>query len=466
MSARTQEATSRVLLADDDGDVLKALQLLLKANGFQSQAVRSSAAALSALREGEYDALLADMNFTRDTSSGAEGLELIERALALAPHVPVIALTAFGSVELAVEAMRRGARDFVQKPWENERLLSVVRTQIALARALGEGRRLAAENRLLREGGAAPEIVALSPAMRAVVELVERVGPSAASVLITGENGSGKGLVARALHAASERAEGALITVNVGGLSESLFESELFGHVRGAFTDASSDRVGRFELAGGGTLFLDEVGNLSPGMQAKLLRVLETGEFERVGSSRTQRADVRVLSATNADLRAEVEAGRFRRDLYFRLNALEVRVPALRERAEDLSVLAQAFLERHAQRYRKSLDCFEPAAEAALRAHTWPGNVRELDHAVERGVLLARGRRVGAADLGLVTERGGAPALDALTLEQAERVMIERALGRHHGNLLRAARELGLSRAGLYRRLEKHGLARPEPHAE
>jgi DNA-binding NtrC family response regulator len=249
-------------------------------------------------------------------------------------------------------------------------------------------------------------------------------------------------------------------------MPETLLESELFGHVRGAFTDASSDRVGRFELAHGGTLFLDEVGNLSPGMQAKLLRVLETGEFERVGSSRTQRTDVRVLSATNADLRAEVEAGRFRRDLFFRLNALEIRIPPLRERAEDLPVLARSMLRRHALRYRKQLDGFEPAAEAALRAHAWPGNVRELDHAVERGVLLARGRRVGPADLGLVAERGGAPALESLTLEQAERVLIERALERHRGNLMRAARELGLSRAGLYRRLEKHGLARPEPQAE
>jgi DNA-binding NtrC family response regulator len=466
MSARSQDAAPRVLLADDDGDVRKALQLLLKAHGFRSQAVDSAAAALAALREGEFDAVLADMNFTRDTSSGAEGLELIEQAFALAPHVPVIALTAFGSVELAVAAMRRGARDFVQKPWENERLINVVRTQVELARALREGRRLAAENRALRGEGETPEIVASSPAMRAVVEMVERVGPSAASVLVTGENGSGKGLVARALHAASERAEAALITVNVGGLTESLFESELFGHVRGAFTDASSDRIGRFELAGGGTLFLDEVGNLSPAQQSKLLRVLETGEFERVGSSRTQRADVRVLSATNADLRGEVEAGRFRRDLYFRLNAIEIHVPPLRERAADLPLLAHAFLRRHARRYRKELDGLEPAAEAALRAHAWPGNVRELDHAVERGVLLARGPRVRAADLGLVTERGGAPALDALTLSQAERVLIERALERHQGNLMRAARDLGVSRAGLYRRLEKHGLARPEPHVE
>jgi DNA-binding NtrC family response regulator len=462
MSARSLDAAPRVLLADDDADVLKALQLLLKAHGFRSQTVNSASAALAALREGEYEALLADMNFTRDTSSGAEGLELIEQALALAPHVPVIALTAFGSVELAVEAMRRGARDFVQKPWENERLLNVVRTQVELARALGESRRLEAENRILRGDGPGAEIVAASPAMRAVLELVERVGPSAASVLITGENGAGKGLVARALHAASERAERPLITVNVGGLAESLFESELFGHVRGAFTDASTDRVGRCELASGGTLFLDEVGNLAQPLQWKLLRVLETGEFERVGSSRTQRADVRVLSATNADLRAEVEAGRFRRDLFFRLNAIEILVPPLRERAEDLPVLAQAFLGRHAQRYRKELDGFEPAAEAALRAHAWPGNVRELDHAVERGVLLARAQRVRAEDLGLVTERTGALAAGVLTLAQSERALIERALERHQGNLQRAARELGLSRAGLYRRLEKHGLARPE----
>ena len=466
MRARSQEVAPRVLLADDHGDVLKALQLLLKSHGFQTHSVSSSSAVLAALREGEYDALLADMNFSRDTSSGGEGLELIARVKAQAPHLPVIALTAFGSVELAVEAMRRGARDFVQKPWENERLINVVRTQVELARALREGRRLEAENRVLRAEDAPPEIVAVSPAMRAVVELVERVGPSEASVLVTGENGVGKGLVARALHSASERSERPLITVNVGGLAESLFESELFGHVRGAFTDASSDRVGRFELAGGGTLFLDEVGNLSQALQWKLLRVLETGEFERVGSSRTLRADARVLSATNADLRGEVEAGRFRRDLYFRLNAIEIHVPPLRERREDLPVLAQAFLRRHARRYRKELDGFEPAAEAALRAHSWPGNVRELDHAVERGVLLARRRKLRAEDLGLVAERGGTGALDAMTLNQAERALDQRALARHQGNLLRAARELGLSRAGLYRRLEKHGLARPEPRAE
>jgi len=465
MGARTSEA-ARVLLADDHVDVLKALQLLLKAHGFRTQAVGSAAAVLAALREGEYDALLADMNFTRDTNSGGEGLELITQVRALAPELPVIALTAYGSVELAVEAMRRGARDFVQKPWENERLLSVVRTQVELARALREQRRLEAENRALRAEGAVPELVAHSPAMRALVELIERVGPSDATVLVTGENGAGKGLVARALHAASERRERPLVTVNVGGLAESLFESELFGHVRGAFTDASSDREGRFELAHGGTLFLDEVGNLSPALQWKLLRVLETGEFERVGSSRTLRADVRVLSATNADLRAEVEAGRFRRDLFFRLNAIELSVPPLRERREDLPALAQGFLERHARRYRKELQGFEAAAEAALLAHAWPGNVRELDHAVERAVLLARGSRVSAADFALVPERGAAAELAPTTLLTAERLLIARALERHGGNLQRAARELGLSRAGLYRRLEKHRLERPEARAE
>ena len=297
-----------------------------------------------------------------------------------------------------------------------------------------------------------------------MLDLVARVGPSDASGLITGENGSGKSLVARALHAASARAAGPLVTVNAGGLAESVFESELFGHVRGAFTDASADRVGRFELAQGGTLFLDEITTLSTALQGKLLRVLKTGEYERVGSSRTQRSDARILSATNADLAAEVEADRFRRDLFFRLNTIEIRVPALRERPADVAPLAQLFLRRHALRYRKDLEDFEPAAQAALLAHAWPGNVRELDHTVERAVLLARGTRVRAADFGLASPGGEAETpLPDLTLRAAERLLIERALERHAGNLMHAARALGVSRTGLYRRLEKHGLARPEP---
>jgi DNA-binding NtrC family response regulator len=295
--------------------------------------------------------------------------------------------------------------------------------------------------------------------MGPVLEMIEKVGPSDASVLVTGENGSGKGTVARALHARSARAGRPLITVNAGGLSEGVFESELFGHVKGAFTDAKVDRVGRFELADGGTLFLDEIASVPSGLQPKLLRVLETREFERVGSSRTRRADVRLVSATNADLSQEVASGRFRQDLLFRLNTIEIHVPPLRERREDVPLLARLFLRQHAQRYRKPLTGFEASALRALHEHAWPGNVRELDHAVERSVLMASGPEVRAADLGL---RGGpgeaAGRLDEMSLEEVEAFLIRKALGRFEGNVSRAAEALGLSRSALYRRLQRHGL--------
>jgi len=366
-------------------------------------------------------------------------------------------MTAWATVEVAVEAMRRGARDFVKKPWDNERLLSVVRTQVELGRALRHGRRLEAENRALR-GEGAPRLIAESAAMAPVLELIERVGPSDASVLLTGENGSGKGTVAQALHAVSGRAARPLITVNAGGLSEGVFESELFGHVRGAFTDARADRVGRFELADGGTLFLDEIANVPPGLQSKLLRVVETGEFEPVGSSRTRRTDVRIVSATNADLALEVAGGRFRQDLLFRLNTIEIHVPPLRDRRADIPPLARHFLRQHAARYRKRLSDFEPGALEALLAHPWPGNVRELDHAVERAVLMAAGDKVRAADLGLRAGGGDARSLDDLSLEEMEQVLIRKALARHDGNVSRAAEALGVSRSALYRRLQRYGL--------
>jgi DNA-binding NtrC family response regulator len=398
-----------------------------------------------------------DLNYARDTTSGREGLDLLGRVQALDPSLPVVVMTAWGTVELAVEAMRRGARDFVQKPWENARLLSILRTQVELGRALRRGQRLEAENRALREEDR-PDLVARSAAMRPVVEIVDRVGPSDANVLVTGENGSGKGVVARALHAASARASRPLVTVNAGGLPEGVFESELFGHVRGAFTDARADRVGRFELADGGTLFLDEIANVPHAQQARLLRVLETGEMERVGSSRTRRVDVRVISATNADIAAEVAAGRFRQDLLFRLNTIEIHVPALRERREDIPHLARRFLEVHARRYRKELDGFEEAALKALVGYAWPGNVRELDHAVERAVLMAQGRAVRAADLGLRAGREGPARIEEMTLEEVERFLIGKMLERCDGNVSRAARALGLSRSALYRRLQRHEL--------
>jgi DNA-binding NtrC family response regulator len=399
-----------------------------------------------------------DLNYTRDTTSGQEGLDLLARVRGVDPGLPIVVMTAWGSVGLAVEAMRRGARDFVQKPWENERLLVILKTQIELARAIRRSQRLEAENRALRDGEPADDLVAESPAMQPVMQMIVRVGPSDANVLVTGENGTGKSLVARALHARSGRASRALVTVNAGGLSEGVFESELFGHVKGAFTDARSDRVGRFEMADGGALFLDEIANITPAMQAKLLRVLETGEFEPVGSSRTRRVRARVLSATNAEIQAEIAAGRFRQDLLFRLNTVEIHLPPLRQRREDIPLLARLFLSRHARRYRKAVDAFDDKAVRALLEHAWPGNVRELDHAIERAVLMGDGGRVRPADLLLRPAADGRAALEEMGLEEVEGHLIRKALARHGGNVSLAAAALGLSRSALYRRLQRHGL--------
>jgi len=445
-----------VLLADDLPDVREALRLLLKGEGFETQAVSSPAELIATLETREFDAILMDLNYARDTTSGEEGLDLLGRIQAMDSALPVIVMTAWGSVELAVEAMRRGARDFIQKPWENARLLSILRTQIELRQALRREIRLEAENRLLRAEHR-PTLIAEAPAMQPVLELIARIGPSDANVLITGEHGTGKEVVAQTLYALSGRAAKPMVAVNAGGLSEGVFESELFGHVKGAFTDARTDRVGRFELAEGGTLFLDEIANIPMNLQAKLLRVLETGEMERVGSSRTQRVDVRILAATNADVHAEVAASRFRQDLLFRLNTIEIHLPPLRERREDIPLLAAHFLRAYSQRYRKTLRGFDAAALQALGSHAWPGNVRELDHAVERAVLLAQGDQVRPSDLGLrAAGAGSAVRIEEMSLEDVERYLVQRTLARCDGNVSQAAKALGLSRSGLYRRMQKH----------
>jgi DNA-binding NtrC family response regulator len=452
----------RVLIADDQPDVLEALRLLLKAEGFvtegfQLETASSPAGVLAAVEAREFDVALIDLNYARDTTSGEEGLNLLSRIQGLDPTLPVVVMTAWGSVEVAVEAMRRGARDFVQKPWDNARLLSIIRTQIELSQALRKGQRLEAENSLLR-GEGMPKLIAESSAMQQVLQVISRIGPSDANVMILGENGTGKGVVARALHAVSSRASRPMVIVNSGGVSEGVFESELFGHVRGAFTDAKADRVGRFELADQGTLFLDEIANVPMSQQAKLLRVIETGEFERLGSSRTRRVDTRIVSATNANVTEEVAAGRFRQDLLFRLNTIEIRLPALRDRREDLPLLAQHFLRQHAQRYRKRLTGFESGAMQILLEHPWPGNVRELDHAIERAVLMAPGPLVKPADLGLRAGREGGGRLEDMSLEDVECFLIKKAMTRFDGNVSQAAKALGLSRSALYRRLQRYGL--------
>jgi DNA-binding NtrC family response regulator len=448
---------AKILIADDQPDVLEALRLLLKGEGYETQSASSPAGILAALDVQDFDLVLMDLNFARDTTSGQEGLELLDRLQAMDSTLPVVVMTAWGSVELAVETMRRGARDFIQKPWENARLLSILRTQIELSQALRRGQWLEAENQLLRAEGR-PTLIAESSAMRPVLDLIARVGPSDANVLITGEHGTGKEVVAQTLHVLSGRATKPMVTVNAGGLSEGVFESELFGHVKGAFTDARMDRVGRFELADGGTLFLDEIANVPLNLQAKLLRVLETGQMERVGSSKTRRVDVRVLSATNANLNQELQAGRFREDLLFRLNTIEIRLPPLRARREDIPLLANHFLRQYAQRYRKGLTGFDSPAMQSLLDYAWPGNVRELDHAVERAVLMAQDDTVRPSDLGLRLGREGATRLEEMSLEEMECLLIRKALSRFEGNVSQAAEALGLSRSALYRRLKKYGL--------
>jgi DNA-binding NtrC family response regulator len=450
---------ARLLIADDQSDVLEALRLVLKDQGFALHLARSPAEILAAVEAHDFDALLMDLNYARDTTSGREGLDLIAEVVVLDPTLPILVMTAWGSLDGAVEAIRRGARDYIQKPWDNARLLTTLRTQIDLARAVRRSGKLAGENERLVAGRELPPLIAGSRAMDSVLRILERVAPSDASVLITGEHGTGKEVVARWLHAGSLRAARPFIAVNAGALGEGVFESELFGHVKGAFTDARADRIGCFELADGGTLFLDEIANMPTAQQAKLLRVLQTGELQRVGSSKLRRVDVRALAATNAPLAQLTAGGAFREDLLYRLNTVEIHLPPLRERKDDILRLAQHFLRVRSPRYGGKVVEFAADAEKALQGHHWPGNVRELEHVVERALLLATGPAIRAEDL--VLRAGAAPrtaALDEMTLDEGERHLIVRALARTNNNISEAAQQLGLSRSALYRRLARHGL--------
>jgi DNA-binding NtrC family response regulator len=449
---------ARILVADDQSDVLEALKQLLKGEGYVVATASSPSGVLASIQALEFDVALIDMNYTRDTTSGGEGLGLLEQLKMLEHPLPIVVMTAWGSVDGAVEAMRRGARDYIEKPWDNERLLATLRTQVELGRALARSRQLEIENRALRSGEGFPELIAESSSMQPVLRLMERAAPSGANVLILGEHGAGKEVVARWLHAASSRADRAFVAVNAGGIPDGVFESELFGHVKGAFTDAKTDRSGRFELADGGTLFLDEIANLPLAHQAKLLRTLETGEVEPVGSSRAKRVDARLISATNADPHEEVKAGRFREDLLFRLNTIEIRIPPLRERREDVAALATYFLRRHAAHYKGRPRSLGPEAIEVLLRHPWPGNVRELAHTIERAVLLAEGDVIEPHDLALGQAHDGRAALEHMSLEEVEKILIQKALARAGGKVSDAAGALGLSRSALYRRIKHYGL--------
>ena len=441
----------RLLVADDQPDVLEAVRMLARANGFDVRSATSPAAVLALVEAEEFDVCLIDLNYARDTTSGKEGMDLLARMRDIDPTLPVVVMTAWGSIEGAVEAMKRGARDYLQKPWDNARLLATLRAQLELRVALRVANRLDAETARTRQAEL-PPIAAKSRAMQAVISLVERVAPSNASVLLLGEHGSGKEVIARVIHAASQRRNKAFVAVNAGGLSEGVLESELFGHVKGAFTDAKTDRTGCFELADGGTLFLDEIANMPLAQQARLLRVLQTGEFHPVGSSRPRKVDVRVLAATNVDVSRAAADGTLREDLLYRLNTVEIRLPPLRERREDIPDLVAIFLARTNKKVSS-------AAMEALLAHNWPGNVRELEHVIERASLLATGDEISVDDLMLRTRTdANAPRLEEMTLEQVERYLIERALAAQGGNVSEAARVLGLSRSALYRRLASLGV--------
>lgn len=456
-----------VLVVDDDAAVRSTLRLFLKSEGLEAVLAATAEEALTQLRQREFGLLLADMNYGRDTTSGAEGLALIAAVRALDAQLPIVALTAYGSVALAVEAMRAGAQDFIEKPWDNTRLASLIRAQLALRDSQHRSQRLAAQNTLLQDAAGSGAWIGSSAPMLALMQQVAAVAAADVTLLISGENGSGKTQLAQAIHRRSARANGPFIAVNMGAIPDTLFESEMFGHEKGAFTDARQTRLGRFELADGGTLFLDEIGNVPLAQQAKLLQVLESGQYERLGSARARHANVRVIAASNADLTALVEQGLFRRDLLYRIQGVQLMVPPLRERGEDVLALAEHYLTQHAARYQRPPRPLSQAALSALRQHHWPGNVRELAHCMERACLLATGKQIEPTDLGLapvsaadVGARLDTAALEQadLTLEEAEKLLIRTALRRHGGNAQAAAQALGLSRSAFYRRLDKYQL--------
>ena len=457
-------AEPRVLVVDDDPDVLVAARLLLKQEGYQVRTEADPHVIPAVLRDDAPDIVLLDMNYSQDAASGREGFYWLQQIRQLDPEAVVIPITAYGDVEMAVRAVREGAVDFVLKPWQNEKLLATLSAAAQLRSSRSEARGLRSRQDQLAADLDQPfvDIIGDSPPMREIFETIAKVSATDANVLILGENGSGKELVAREIHRRSARAGEVFISVDMGAVSESLFDSELFGHVKGAFTDARSDRAGRFEVASGGTLFLDEIGNLPLPLQAKLLTCLQSREVVRVGSNKPVSIDVRLLCATNMPVYDMVGEGGFRQDLLYRINTIEVRIPALRERPGDIEALVDHYLDQYGKKYGRPVRGLSGGALEKLRAYAWPGNVRELQHAVERAVIMAEGPRLEADDF-LLTAPAPAPAgeadtFDSYNLEDVERVVIERVLRKHQGNVSHAARELGLTRTSLYRRMEKYGL--------
>ncbi|SMF27112.1 DNA-binding transcriptional response regulator, NtrC family, contains REC, AAA-type ATPase, and a Fis-type DNA-binding domains [Alteromonadaceae bacterium Bs31] len=454
-----------ILIADDDSDILAALSILLKSEGFEPFAVGAPAEVLDAIRLREFDLCIIDLNYTRDTTSGEEGLALISDIRKLDEWLPIVVMTGWASIDVAVATIKNGANDFVQKPWENDRLLSIIRTQLDLASEQKKSQKLQQHNQLLREEAEGEaEFVFESDAMKRVLAMAKQVAQSDASVLLTGENGTGKSIFAQYIHNQSPRSASPFISVNMGSVTETLFESEMFGHVKGAFTDAKSARIGRFELADSGTLFLDEIANAPLSQQGKLLRVLESHQFERVGSSKTQTADVRMICATNANLKNCVSNNEFREDLLYRLNTVEIEIPPLRARKADIVLLAKFFLSKIAHKYAQPVLSLQSCAVEMLLSYSWPGNVRELNHVMERAHILCGDSAIHASDLGLDCPQVSGPnsenssiedAGEMLSLSQIELNALRSRLAHFNGDAVLAAESLGLSRSAFYRRIGK-----------
>jgi len=455
------EKTGRILAVDDNEDILYALKLLLKPIVEKITILNSPDGIPDELATEDYDVVLLDMNFTKDASSGQEGFDWLQRILTIDPDAVVVFITAYGDAEKAVKAIKSGATDFVLKPWQNEKLLATLNSSIKLRRTKEEAVRLRTRQQELCSiiDQSFSEFIGNSPEMKEVFATISKVAKTDANILILGENGTGKELVARALHRNSERNDEVFVSVDMGSITETLFESELFGHVRGAFTDAKADKPGRFEIASKGTLFLDEIGNLSLPSQAKILTVLERKEVIRVGATISQTVDVRLICATNNDIYQMVEDDAFRQDMLYRINTVEIHIPPLRERSGDISVLANHFLEVFTKKYKKKISKISSQALNKLNHYSWPGNVRELEHALERAVIMSDSTVLDHDDFLLTSKKKQDDvALDSFNLDDIEQKIILKVLKQNQGNITKAAKDLGLTRTSLYRRMEKYGL--------
>ena len=442
---------STILISDDQAHIRESLSLLLEPEGYKVIQGSSPKEIILKLQHHPCDLVLMDMNYSKDTTSGEEGVQLIKQIRLLHKTLPIIVMTAWANIELSVKAMNMGANDFVEKPWNNRRLLSLIHNQLLIAKERDDNERL---SQVTKQFNQPEEIIATTPVMNHVMNLVKRTAISDANILLTGESGVGKSLIAGLIHYLSSRNEKPLISVNMGALADNLFESELFGHVKGAFTDAKSNRMGRFEMAEGGTLFLDEIANIPKALQAKLLRVLESNEFEPLGSSKTKVANVRIVSASNVDFDEEISQGTFRQDLLYRLNTITIHIPPLRERRDDILLLAESFLHKYTHKYRRPELTLSAQAQEAMCKYDWPGNVRELSHTIERAVLMAENASISESDLGLKS-KVSASNIESMTLAEAEKYLIQQAMLNHNDNVADAAEHLGISRSALYRRLEK-----------